>query len=68
LHSTRDKKLDKTRITANLCCNEDGTDKLPIGLLVMLHDFTQNRILNPENFGHFLAVKLYFLDELQDYA
>src|SRR5258705_268162 len=24
------KKLDKTRITANFCCNEDGTDKLPI--------------------------------------
>jgi hypothetical protein len=24
------KRLDKTRITANFCCNEDRTDKLPI--------------------------------------
>jgi hypothetical protein len=23
-------KVDKTRITANLCCNETGSDKLPL--------------------------------------
>jgi hypothetical protein len=50
------KKLDKTRITANFCCNEDGTDKLPIwfiGNAAQPRCFTQNRISNPENLGIF---------------
>ena len=41
------KKLDKTRITANLCCNEDGSDKLPlwfIGSAQRLRFFAQNHI------------------------
>ena len=50
------KKLDKTRITANFCCNEDGTDKLPIwfiGNAARPRCFAQNRISNPENLGIF---------------
>ena len=48
------KKLDKTRITANLCCNEDGSNKLPIwfiGKSKRPHCFTRNRVQNPENIG-----------------
>ena len=50
------KRVDKTRITANLCCNEDGSDKLPlwfIGKAQRPHCFTQNHIKNTENKGFF---------------
>jgi Tc5 transposase DNA-binding domain/DDE superfamily endonuclease len=44
--SSTGKKLDKTRITANFCCNEDGSDKLPvwfIGTAAKPRCFAQNR-------------------------
>ena len=50
------KKLDKTRITVNLCCNEDGSDKLPlwfIGTAQRPRCFVQNHINYPENKGFF---------------
>ena len=55
--SSSGKKLDKTRITANLCFNEDGKDnKLPlwfIGTAQRPGCFVQNHIKNPENKGFF---------------
>ena len=54
--SSKGLKLDKTRITVNLCCNEDGSDKVPlwfIGKAQRPHCFSQNRISNPENLGIF---------------
>jgi hypothetical protein len=50
------KKLDKTRITANLCCNEDGSDKPHnwfIGAAAKPRCFAPNHISNPENLGIF---------------
>jgi hypothetical protein len=50
------KKLDKTRITVNLCCNEDGSDKFPlwvIGKAQRPRCFVQNYISCPENKGFF---------------
>jgi hypothetical protein len=47
-------KADKTRITVNFCCNEDGSDKLPlwfIGTANKPRCFAQNHISNPENLG-----------------
>jgi DDE superfamily endonuclease len=46
------KKLDKTRITVNLCCNENSSDKLPlwfIGKAQQLRCFAQNHVYYPEN-------------------
>jgi DDE superfamily endonuclease/Fission yeast centromere protein N-terminal domain/Tc5 transposase DNA-binding domain len=54
--SSSGKKLDKTRITANMCCNEDGSDKVPIwfiGTARRPRCFAQNHIKNPENKGFF---------------
>ena len=54
--SSKGLKLDKTRITVNLYCNEDGSDKVPlqfIGKAQRPHCFSQNRISNPENLGIF---------------
>jgi hypothetical protein len=54
--SSTGKKLDKTRITANLCCNEDGSDKVPlwfIGNAQRPRCFIQNHIKKPENKGFF---------------
>jgi hypothetical protein len=50
------KKVDKTRITVNFCCNEDGTDKLPlwfIGTAKRPQCFARNHISNPDNLGIF---------------
>ena len=50
------KKLDKARITANLCCNQDGSDKVPlwfIGNAKSPRCFARNHIKNPENIGIF---------------
>jgi hypothetical protein len=49
-------KADKTRITANLCCNETGSDKLPlwfIGKAERPRCFAQNHVYIPENRGFF---------------
>jgi hypothetical protein len=54
--SSSGKKLDKTRITANLCCNEDSSDKVPlwfIGTTQRPCCFVQNHIKYPENKGFF---------------
>jgi hypothetical protein len=54
--SSAGKKLDKTRITANLCCNEDGSNKLPIwfiGKAKRPRCFTENHVQNTENMGVF---------------
>ena len=50
------RKLDKTRITVNLCCNENSSDKLPlwfIGKAQRPRCFTQNHVYYPENKGFF---------------
>lgn len=50
------KKVDKTRITANLCCNSNGTDKLPIwfiGEAAKPRCFAAAKIKNLESLGSF---------------
>jgi hypothetical protein len=54
--SSLGKKVDKTRITVNLCCNENSSDKLPlwfIGKAQRPRCFVQNHIYIPENKGFF---------------
>jgi hypothetical protein len=54
--SSSGKKLNKTRIAANICCNEDGSDKVPLWFIGTAHRprcFVQNHIKNPENKGFF---------------
>jgi hypothetical protein len=54
--SSSGKKLNKTRITANLCCNEDGSDKVPLWFISTTQRprcFVQNHIKYPENKGFF---------------
>ena len=49
-------KLDNSRITVNLCYNEDRSDKVPLWFISKArkpHCFTQNRISNPENLSIF---------------
>jgi hypothetical protein len=54
--SSEGKKLDKERITANLCCNEDGSDKVPLWFIGKAKNprcFARNHISRPENIGVF---------------
>jgi hypothetical protein len=54
--SSSRKKLNKTRITANLYYNEDSSNKVPlwfIGTTQRPYCFVQNHIKYPENKGFF---------------
>ena len=54
--SSSGKKLNKTRIIANIYCNKDGSDKVPLWFISTAQRpryFAQNHITNPENKGFF---------------